>query len=71
MDRRAAWVLGIVFGGMFITLFGFLLVLYLAVKSERGGGHGGGGGGRRPKRIARSTRSRYSRYASLREQPLM
>jgi protease-4 len=40
MDRRAAWVLGIVFGGMFITLFGFLLVLYLAVKSERG--HGGG-----------------------------
>jgi protease-4 len=32
---------------MFITLFGFLLVLYLAVKSERGGGHGGGGGGDR------------------------
>jgi protease IV len=37
MDRRAAWVLGIVFGGMFVTLFGFLLVLYLAVKSDRGG----------------------------------
>lgn len=34
MDRRAAWVLGIVFGGMFISLFGFLLVMYLAVKSD-------------------------------------
>ncbi|MBK7864798.1 MAG: signal peptide peptidase SppA [Archangiaceae bacterium] len=34
MDRRAAWVLGIVFGGMFVSLFGFLLVLYFAVKSD-------------------------------------
>src|SRR5258706_9555823 len=44
MDRRAAWVLGIVFGGMFISLFGFLLVLYLAVKSDGGDGGGRGGG---------------------------
>src|SRR5262245_10398407 len=44
MDRRAAWVVGIVFGGMFISLFGFLLVLYLAVKSDSGGGDGDGGG---------------------------
>jgi protease-4 len=43
MDRRAAWVLGIVFGGMFISLFGFLLVMYLAVKSEAGEGGGDGG----------------------------
>jgi protease-4 len=39
MDRRSAWVLGIVFGGLFLSLFGFLLVLYLAVKGE---GQGGG-----------------------------
>ncbi|MHB8879650.1 MAG: signal peptide peptidase SppA [Myxococcaceae bacterium] len=38
MDRRSAWVLGIVFGGLFLCLFGFLLVLYLAVKSDGGGG---------------------------------
>src|SRR5207248_3340095 len=44
MDRRAAWVLGIVFGGMFISLFGFLLVLYLAVKSDGEGGGSRGGG---------------------------
>jgi protease IV len=45
MDRRAAWVLGIVFGGMFISLFGFLLVLYLAVKSDGGSSAGRSGGG--------------------------
>ena len=44
MDRRAAWVLGIVFGGMFISLFGFLLVMYLAVKSDAADGGGDGGG---------------------------
>src|SRR5207249_3731133 len=43
MDRRAAWVLGIVFGGMFISLFGFLLVLYLATRSGGGGSSDGGG----------------------------
>lgn len=35
MDRRAAWVIGTVFGGLFLCLFGFLLVLFIAVK---GGG---------------------------------
>ncbi len=43
MNRRAAWVLGIVFGGLFLCLFGFLLVLYLAVQSGKGGGGFGGG----------------------------
>lgn len=43
MDRRAAWVLGIVFGGMFISLFGFLLVMYLAVKSDAGDSSDGAG----------------------------
>ncbi|MBL8951431.1 MAG: signal peptide peptidase SppA [Myxococcaceae bacterium] len=43
MDRRAAWVLGIVFGGMFISLFGFLLVMYFAVKSDASDSDGGGG----------------------------
>src|SRR3954468_10966150 len=43
MDRRAAWVLGIVFGGMFVSLFGFLLVLYFAVKSDGGDSASEGG----------------------------
>ena len=34
MDKRAALVLGIIFGGLFLTLFGFLLVLYLGVKGD-------------------------------------
>ncbi len=34
MDRRAAWVLGIVFGGLFLCLFGFLFILALAVKGD-------------------------------------
>lgn len=38
MDRRSAWVLGIIFGGLFFCLFGFLFVLYLAVKSDGSGG---------------------------------
>jgi len=33
MDRRAAWVIGIIFGGLVITLFGFLVVLSLALGS--------------------------------------
>jgi protease-4 len=37
MDRRAAWVLGIIFGGLFVCLFGFLFVLFLAVKSDGDG----------------------------------
>ncbi len=53
MDRRAAWVLGIVFGGMFVTLFGFLIVMYVALKSGDANGQasssdsGGGEQGRR------------------------
>lgn len=35
MDRRAAWILGLIFGGLFLCLFGFLFVLYLAVSSDR------------------------------------
>src|SRR5512146_953359 len=47
MDRRAAWVLGIVFGGLFVCLFGFLFLMYAAIQS--GGGSSGrsfGGGDR-------------------------
>ncbi|MFZ5469657.1 MAG: signal peptide peptidase SppA [Myxococcota bacterium] len=43
MDRRAAWVLGIVFGGLFLTLFGFLFILYIAVKSDERGGFAAAG----------------------------
>lgn len=39
MDRRAGWVLAIVFGGLFVCLFGFLALIYVAVSGE---------GGRRP-----------------------
>lgn len=40
MDRRAAWVLGIIFGGLFLLLFAFLAVFWAAVRGEpyRGGG---------------------------------
>lgn len=37
MDRRTAWVLGIVFGGLFLCLFAFMFVLYLAVRGEHDG----------------------------------
>lgn len=36
MDRRAAWVLGILFGGLFLCLFSFLFLFYTAIKSESG-----------------------------------
>lgn len=36
MDRRAAWILGFIFGGLFLCLFGFLFILSMAVRS--GGG---------------------------------
>ena len=32
MDKRSAWVIGIVFGGLFLCLFGFLSLVFLAVK---------------------------------------
>src|SRR5258705_505087 len=34
MDRRAAWVIGIIFGGLVFCLFGFLMVLTLALGSS-------------------------------------
>jgi len=33
LDKRAAVVLGVIFGGLFLVLFGFLLLAYSAVKS--------------------------------------
>jgi protease IV len=35
VDRRAAWVIGIIFGGLVVCLFGFLVVLSLALGSGR------------------------------------
>ena len=32
MDKRAAVVLGVIFGGLFLVLFGFMLLAYSAVK---------------------------------------
>ena len=37
MDRRAAWVLGLIFGGLFLCLFGFLLILFIAVQAGEDG----------------------------------
>src|SRR5260370_6145795 len=34
MDRRSDWVLGIIFGGLFLCLFGFLLLLFMMVRSD-------------------------------------
>ena len=45
MERRAAWVIGAVFGGLFLCLFGFLFILFLAVGS-RDGSRGLGSGDR-------------------------
>jgi len=38
VDRRAAWVIGIIFGGLVVCLFGFLVVLSLALGSGRRSG---------------------------------
>jgi protease IV len=38
VDRRAAWVIGIIFGGLVVCLFGFLVVLSLALGSGRKSG---------------------------------
>ena len=43
MDRRSAWVLGIVFGGLFFCLFGFLLLVFFALKGDGKGGIGASG----------------------------
>jgi protease IV len=37
MERRAAWVLGIVFGGLFLCLFAFLFLMFAAVRGDSGG----------------------------------
>lgn len=37
MDRRSAWVLGIVFGGLFIVLLGFLGLVYATIESGASG----------------------------------
>ena len=37
MDKRAAIVLGIIFGGLFLVLFGFMLLAYSALKSASTG----------------------------------
>ena len=34
MDKRAAVVLGVIFGGLFLVLFGFMLLAYSAVKAS-------------------------------------
>lgn len=47
MDRRAAWVIGTVFGGLFLCLFGFLVVLFIAVKSGGSSNTIGSGSGER------------------------
>ena len=36
MDKRAAIVLGVIFGGLFLVLFGFMLLAYSAVKGSSG-----------------------------------
>jgi protease IV len=38
MDRRSAFVLVFVFGGLFVALFGFLFLAYVALKPEEGDG---------------------------------
>jgi protease IV len=37
MDRRAAWIIGLVFGGLFLSLFAFLALAWAAVHSGRSG----------------------------------
>lgn len=41
MNRRTAWMLGIVFGGLFLCLFGLVFLVYLGVTSEGRGGFSG------------------------------
>ncbi len=38
MDKRAAVVLGVIFGGLFLVLFGFMLLAYSAVKGTAASG---------------------------------
>lgn len=34
MDRRAAWVIGVIFGGLFLVLLCFMLLVFVAVRGE-------------------------------------
>jgi protease-4 len=43
MERRAAWVIGVIFGGLVLCLFGFLLVLSMALGTGGEGGFSGAG----------------------------
>jgi protease-4 len=47
MDRRAAWILGLVFGGLFLCLFAFMALAWIAVQGGRGGNVMGRAGGDR------------------------
>jgi protease-4 len=38
MDRRAAWIIGLVFGGLFLCLFAFLALAWIAIHSGRAPG---------------------------------
>lgn len=40
MDRRAAWVLGIIFGGLFLCLFAFLMLFWAAIHVGNESGSG-------------------------------
>jgi protease IV len=42
MDRRAGWIIGIVFGGLFFCLFAFLALTWYAFQGERGASFSGG-----------------------------
>jgi protease-4 len=42
MDRRAGWIIGIVFGGLFLCLFAFLGLTWYAFQGERSASFGGG-----------------------------
>jgi protease-4 len=43
MDRRSVIVLGVIFGGLFLSLFAFVLLAMVAVRSDDDGGGFGGG----------------------------
>ena len=47
MDRRAAWILGLVFGGLFLCLFAFMALAWIAIQGGRGGGFMSRAGGDR------------------------
>jgi protease-4 len=44
MDRKSAIILGVILGGLFLALFGFLLLAFLVVRAGQEGGDGFAGG---------------------------